>query len=100
MGEYNETTARVLDVLSKKPSTVDALAKSLECSRSNVTVILLKLLKFGRVDRKKVRKGEIVIRATNPPVTRDNLVFVYSITDSGLDRLERISGSGDAGREG
>lgn len=92
MGRYNETTARVLEILSEKPATAEAIARKLECSRSNVTTILIKLRKFGGVDRKQVRKGDVVIRATNPPVTRENLVYVYSITEAGRDRLERMTG--------
>lgn len=99
MANYNETTARVLDELSGRPMTADVLAKKLGCSRSNVTTILLKLRRFGRVDRKQVQRGDVVIRATNPPVTRANLVYVYSITPSGRNRLERIAGDGNGEKE-
>lgn len=95
MGRYNETTARILEELSERPATAEALAKRLGCSRSNVTAILLKLRRFGRIDRKQVQRGEVVIRATNPPVTRANLVYVYSITPSGRHRLEKILGEGE-----
>jgi len=91
MGRYNETTARVLEFLSERPATTDEIARKLGCSRSNATAILLKLQKFGRIDRKQAKRGEVVIRATNPPVVRANLVYVYSITASGRDRLGRIS---------
>ncbi len=90
MGKYNETTARVLEAIEARPATVEAIARKLGCSRSNVTTILLKLLRFGRVERKQVQRGEVVIQAKNPPVTRANLVYVYSITESGRDRLGRI----------
>ena len=92
MGRYNETTARVLEILSERPATAEAIAKKLGCSRSNVTTILLKLRKFGRIDRKQVSKGDVVIRATNPPIVRENLVYVYSITASRKGRLSRILG--------
>jgi predicted ArsR family transcriptional regulator len=92
MAEKNETTARVLDALSKRPSTTDALAKRLECSRSNVATILGKLLRAGRVQRERVEIGQpIAIQFSNPPVTRPNLVYRYSITEEGLERLEFLT---------
>ena len=91
MGDYNETTEAVLELLTRRPMTVNAVAKALRCSRSNVTTILLKLLRYGRVERDQEEHGEpIVIRATNPPVTRPRKVYVYSITPEGRQRLKRI----------
>jgi predicted transcriptional regulator len=89
MAEKNETTLRVLELLSRKSMTTDELAGSLECSRSNVTAILLKLRKQSRVDRKLVEAGEpVTIQYKNPPVQRPNVVFVYTITQDGRDRMK------------
>jgi predicted transcriptional regulator len=89
MAEKNETTLRVLELLARKSMTTDELAASLECSRSNVTAILLKLRKFQRVDRKLVEAGDpVTIQFTNPPVQRANVVYVYSITQDGRERMK------------
>lgn len=89
MAEKNETTLRVLELLARKSMTTDELTTTLECSRSNVTAILLKLLKASRVDRKLVEVGEpVTIQYKNPPVQRANVAYVYSITPDGRDRMK------------
>jgi predicted transcriptional regulator len=89
MAEKNETTLRVLELLARKSMTTDELAKALECSRSNVTTILLKLRKFNRVSRELVDlENPVTIQYTNPPVERPRVAYSYAITSLGRERMK------------
>lgn len=94
MSKYNETTAKILKILSDRQATVDEIAEELGCSRSNVETAILKLLKYQRVDRERVAmNAPVVIRKATKQqkaVTRPRHVYVYSITESGEDRLGSI----------
>ena len=92
MATWNETTVEILELLEEGPKTVEAIAQALGCSRSNVTTPILKLLRTGRVDRELDEKGEVVLKnlARGRQVRRPNKVYVYHITDSGLERLKDI----------
>lgn len=97
MGGYNETTERVLELLegSKGGMTTEEIREKLGCSRSNVDTILAKLLKRGRAERSREEVGKPVRIHQNPPVTRVNRAFVYTITDDGAKRLEAMKGQED-----
>jgi DNA-binding MarR family transcriptional regulator len=90
MGDFNETTGKVLDLLSRAKMTVEGIRKKLGCSRSNVTQILVKLRNRGRVECFWEERGEPVEIRRNPPVTRPRRVLVYSITEEGKERLRAI----------
>ena len=98
MAKYNETTAQILEILLEGPRSTEELAEALECSRSNVTVPLLKLFRAGHVDRERQEQGKVVLK--NPgkgehPIERDNVVWVYGVTEKGEARLATIRGERD-----
>jgi len=94
MGKYNETTAAILRILLKGHATVDEITEELGCSRSNVEMTILKLLRYQRVERERVTmNAPVIIRKAagrQKAVTRPRHVYVYSITESGESRLESI----------
>lgn len=89
MAAKNETTKAVFEILTQGDATITDLMAHLECSRSNVAMVLGRLRKQGRVDVESVVDGEVVIRA-EPKVTRPRVVNVYHINDRGRGRLDYL----------
>jgi len=91
MALYGETTARGLGAMASKPLSIADLAEFLGCSRSNAANLLARLRKNGHVARDRRRTGTVVLRRDlDRPVTRPNIVYFYSTTEKGRERLRRI----------
>ena len=93
MAGYRETTARALEGMSKRPRSVPDLMSLLGCRRTNAEALVLRLLRNGHVVRERRTMGEVILRRDpGGPVTRPNLVYFYSTTPKGRERLRRILG--------
>lgn len=91
MAQYGETTARALDAMASGARSIADLAKILGSSRSNAASVIGRLLRNGHVGRQPRRTGTVVLRRDlGGAVTRPNIVYFYSTTDKGLERLRRI----------
>jgi len=86
---YNETTAAILGALSGKKGSADAVAKALGMDISTVSSTLLRLFRYGHVDRERVQRGHIVLDE-DEGVTRPRYVYLYSMTGAGKKRLGSI----------
>jgi predicted transcriptional regulator len=88
---WNEVTGKILALLKREEMDADTVSKHLQSNGTKASVILLKLYRQGSVNRKSVKDGEIVLDK-DEDITRPRYVYVYSITDQGLERLSRIRG--------
>ena len=66
------------------------IAKAVKCRVSTARTTLLNLKNQDNVERKKIEQGTVVIDR-DEDITRPRYVFVYSITEKGYKRLERIT---------
>src|SRR5947209_8230125 len=96
MGKWNERNGAILGALSSEELTVDEVASKLGCCRSNAEMAMLKMYKFGQLDRKESVEGVVVIRKSRKGnVTRPRKVFRYWTTPRGGERLGRIQDKGN-----
>lgn len=103
MGAFRgQTTARILALLRDlKPerSSAQDVAESLELGVESTAAILLRLSRYGQVDRVPRETGERI--ATNAAgATRPKVVYVYTTTPKGEARLERLMARGIFGHPG
>lgn len=92
MGAWNERNAAVLQLLSEEELTVAEVSAKLGCCRSNAETAMLKMYRFGQLDRKLVTEGHVTIRETKKGVvSRPRTVYRYWTTEKGGERLGRIS---------
>lgn len=88
----NETTGRILAFLAgKRGAKVREIAGKLKLGEHNVAATLKRLLCQGNVQRQRVEDGRVVIDEEEN-ITRANYCFVYSLTENGQERLQRIAG--------
>ena len=85
----NEATMAILAALTKGPQTAEAIATFLNTKVPKVSMILLKLVRFGHATREKIEDG-IVVMDAQEKIVRPRYVHVYSITDKGDVRLDYL----------
>jgi len=88
---WNETSERILSFVAKKNGVkVEDIAQHLGANPSNISTILLRMFRQGCVLRDRVQDGTIMIDR-DEGVTHPRYVYVYSVTDRGMERLKYIS---------
>lgn len=87
----NQTAGRVLSYLAGRDAMAREVSSKLRLGQHNIAATLNRLYKQECVDRNKVEDGEVVIDQEEK-ITRKNYCFMYSITEKGRERLERIVG--------
>lgn len=88
----NETAGRILAFIAgKRGARVREIAAKLKLGEQNVGATLKRLLEQDCVERERVQDGRVVIDE-DENVSRANYCFVYSITEKGQERLQRIAG--------
>jgi predicted ArsR family transcriptional regulator len=93
----NESTAAILQELTRGDGTCQAIAGRLGTKGPKVSMILLHLVRMGQASRKTVHEGEIVVDQ-DEGISRPRYVYVYSITQKGASRLETIVGTLSEGK--
>jgi predicted transcriptional regulator len=88
---YGEKTAKILLALTRRDMTAAQLAKAVHGRQTSTMTILLRLYQYGQVDRQKTEDGVVVVDR-DEGVERPRYVYVYSITDKGHQRLEKMTG--------
>lgn len=97
MGAFRgQTTARILALLRDlKPERMSAqdVAEALELGAESTAAVLLRLARYGQVDRIPRETGERIV--TNAAgATRPKVVYAYTTTPKGEARLDRLVARG------
>lgn len=85
----NESTAAILEALAAGEASAKKIAATLNTNIPKVSMILLNLTRHGYVSRRSVQEGVIVVDQEEK-IERPRYVFLYSITERGVARLDRI----------
>ncbi len=94
MGEprarYAQRTEKILLALARKDQSADQLADGMRCGIGTVRATLLRLVQYGQVSREKVEDGVVVVNVQEG-IERPRWIYVYTITDRGHARLDRLT---------
>lgn len=85
----NEATLAILIALGTGEHSAQTIAAALNTQIPKVSMILLKLVGYGQVTRRKVQDGEITVDA-DEGVTRPRYIYLYTITGPGHQRIEYL----------
>lgn len=89
---WNETTRQILEEVKLGKGSAEDVAVALETDVRKVSTILLKLSRQGCVERVKVQRGVVLLGVEDgKKITRPRWFYVYSITDKGKIRIDRIT---------
>lgn len=89
-GRKNAVVRPILEVLSKE-SGLEAyeIAEKGDLEYITTMVTLSRLASQGSIERKKVERGKITVDKEEK-IVRPRYVYVYTISQKGIDRLEYI----------